>query len=169
MKYALTRSRRLSVSLQIGKKGELLVRAPYLYPTYLIDRFVASKSEWIKRRKKEVLNPRPTPRRFISDLALQKIIKQFVLKYSKLMKLSPHSLRFTQVRTYWGSCSPQGVISFNLKLARTSLESVEYVVVHELAHLKYRGHGKRFWNYVAKFYPRVKEVRQFLRKIPRTI
>lgn len=169
MKYALTRSRRFSVSLQIGKRGELLVRAPYLYPTYLIDRFVESKKSWIAKHRNNLKKPVPRLKRFISNNKLVELITELVKIYSKQLSLSPSSLRFTNVRTYWGSCSPKGVLAFNLKLAYTNKIAVEYVVVHELSHLKYRGHGKMFWNLVSKTYPHTKEARKFLRSIPRSL
>jgi len=169
MKYALTRSRRGSVSLQIGKKGELVVRAPYLYPTYLIDRFVESKKSWITRHRKKLKAPIPRLKRFISDQDLKLMINKLIKNYKLKIGYSPSSLRFTNVRSYWGSCSPKGVLSFNLKLAFTNAAAVEYVVVHELSHLKYRGHGKMFWNLVNKTYTSTKEARAFLRTIPRSL
>ncbi len=169
MKYKLTRSRRFSVSLQITATGHLVVRAPYLYPTYLLDRFVESKKDWIAKRKLEQQKVAPKPKRFITDLELELLIKKLVAKYSKKMELNPSSIRFTKVKTYWGSCSPTGVVSFNLKLAYTNANVVEYVVVHELTHLRWRGHGPRFWNMVEKYYPQTKEIRAFLRTIPRSL
>lgn len=169
MKYTLTRARRFSVSLQIGKKGELVVRAPYLYPTYLIDRFVESKKDWIARHRKRLLAPKPRLKRFLTDIELKKLINKLITHYSLLMTLAPKSIRFTNVRSYWGSCSPKRVLSFNLKLAFTNATAVEYVVVHELSHLKYRGHGKMFWNLVKNTYPDTQSARAFLRTIPRSL
>lgn len=169
MKYKLTRSRRLSVSLQITATGHLVVRAPYLYPTYLIDRFVESKKDWIAKRTLEQKKIVTKPKRFITDLELEQLIKKLVGKYSKKMELNPSAIRYTHVKTYWGSCSPTGVVSFNLKLAFTNESVVEYVVVHELTHLRWRGHGPRFWGMVEKYYSKTKEVRKMLRAIPRSL
>lgn len=88
-------------------------------------------------------------------------------RYRKVMGVRPTGLRFTNVRTYWGTCAPNGVLSFNLALRYTPKEAVSYVVVHELAHLRWRGHGKRFWDMVVKYYPKTKEARKILRSIPR--
>jgi len=82
------------------------------------------------------------------------------------MGLTPRSLRFTHVKTYWGSCSPKHVLSFNLQLAFTSRKIVEYVVVHELSHLKWRGHGQRFWALVTAHYPATPQVKKQLRALP---
>jgi len=84
------------------------------------------------------------------------------------MDLHHTGLRFTTVKTYWGTCAPSGILSFNLNLIYTPKEAVSYVIVHELAHLRWKGHGKRFWAMVVKYYPETKRMRALLRKIPRT-
>ena len=165
--YKLIRSRRFSVSLQIKSGGEIVVRAPLLYPKYLIDNFIKTKEIWLNKRlaeQKRQIGPR---NKFCTESELKMLIKKHVITYSKLMDLHPNDLRFTSVRSYWGSCAPTGVISFNLKLVETSPEAVKYVVVHELAHLRWRGHGVRFWELVKKHYPHVDKIRKELRHFPR--
>ncbi len=162
--YTLIRSLRSTVSLQLKRGGEVVVRAPHLYPKYLIDRFVESKSKWLDKRLNEQAKTRVEPREFCTEDELKVLIKKHIAHYSAIMSLTPRSLRFTHVRTYWGSCGPTGIISFNLKLVETSHDAVEYVVVHELAHLRWRGHGVRFWDLVNKHYPRANEIRHTLRQ-----
>lgn len=165
--YTLIRSVRRTVSLQVKGGGEVVVRAPHLYPKYLIDRFVESKSKWLEKKIKEQAKPKITPTPFCTESELKELIQKHITHYASLMSLTPQSIRFTHVRTYWGSCGPTGIISFNLKLVETSPEAVEYVVVHELAHLRWRGHGVRFWELVKKFYPKTDEIRRSLRRHPR--
>ncbi len=165
--YTLIRSLRSTVSLQVKRGGEVVVRAPHLYPKYLIDKFVESKNKWLEKRLKEQAKTAVTPTPFCTEDELKELIKKIVTQYSSLMSLTPRSLRFTHVRTYWGSCGPTGIISFNLKLVETSPEAVEYVIVHELAHLRWRGHGVRFWDLVRKYYPDTFKVKKELRHFPR--
>lgn len=167
MIYTLIRSLRSTVSLQVKRGGEVVVRAPHLYPKYLIDRFVESKSKWLEKRLKEQAKTKITPTPFCTEYELKDLIQKHIAHYSSLMTLTPRSLRFTRVRTYWGSCSPTGVISFNLKLVETGPDAVEYVVVHELAHLRWHGHGIRFWDLVKKYYPQVDKIKKELRHFPR--
>lgn len=165
--YTLIRSSRLSLSLQIKEGGQLVVRAPFLYPKYMVDNFVNSKYDWINKKLKKMARPKPEITNFCSQDELKSHIAKYLKIYSKEMDLYPQSIKYKQVRTYWGSCSPTGVLSFNLRLTTTSLDVVEYVVVHELSHLRYRGHGKKFWGLVRQFYPKTNEIRQFLRQLPR--
>lgn len=165
--YTLIRSLRSTVSLQVKRGGEVVVRAPHLYPKYLIDRFVESKAKWLEKRLNEQSKPKSTPIPFCTEDQLKILIQKHIAHYSSLMSLTARSLRYTHVRTYWGSCSPTGVISFNLRLVETSPDAVEYVVVHELAHLRWRGHGVRFWDLVKKYYPQVNKIKKELRHFPR--
>jgi predicted metal-dependent hydrolase len=170
MQYILIRSknRRRSVAMQMSPTGELIVRAPVLMPKFIIDRFVAGHTDWITRQVKKASLPKPAlSKHFNSPESLEKFVKTKVIVYSSRIGLYPTSLRFSNVKSYWGSCSPAGVISFNHHLIYAPKEAVEYVIVHELCHLKYRGHGKRFWDMVTKYFPKVNDMRRELRKIVR--
>ena len=72
--------------------------------------------------------------------------------------------RIRQMKSRWGSCSPTGWITLNLLLIKTPQECIDYVIVHELCHLKVRGHGPRFWSLVEKFMADYKERRKELKK-----
>jgi predicted metal-dependent hydrolase len=169
MEYTLIRARKRSLSLQINAEGKLVARAPLFMPKFLIDRFISEKSGWIKKRLAELKQP-PAPQvEHFSETALKSYIVKEVTKYGRKMGLNHSGLRYTQVRTYWGTCAPSGLLSFNLALRYTPPKVVSYVVVHELAHLRWKGHGKRFWDMVMKYYPGTKEARAILRKIPRSL
>lgn len=163
MQYTLIRARKRSLSLQINASGELIARAPYLMPKFMIDRFIAQKSNWIEKRQSELAKPITPKVSYFTESELKIFIEAEVEKYSSIMGLTPSGLRFTQVHTYWGTCAPSGLLSFNLALCFTPASAVSYVVVHELAHLRWKGHGPRFWSMVEKYYPETKTARAILR------
>lgn len=171
MQYKLVRSknRRRSVAMQMTPAGELVVRAPVLMPKFFIDRFVAGHRQWVEKQEKMLAKPKlPLKKYFVSATILERFIREQVAKYEGVMDLHPSRLRFRHVKSYWGSCSPAGVISFNHHLIYAPKGAVEYVIVHELCHLRYRGHGQRFWELVKKFYPKTGEMRRVLRQISRS-
>lgn len=84
--------------------------------------------------------------------------------WSECMGVRPGRVRVKEMSTLWGSCSPKGDLSFNEGLTKAPPEVLDYVVVHELAHLKWRGHGRRFWDMVERFCPDHRRHRQWLRK-----
>jgi predicted metal-dependent hydrolase len=74
-------------------------------------------------------------------------------------------LRIRYMKTRWGSLSPDNVVTLNSDLVRAPMECVEYVVFHELCHLKHRGHGKRFYDLMGKVLPDWRERRELLKQI----
>jgi predicted metal-dependent hydrolase len=66
--------------------------------------------------------------------------------------------------TLWGSCSTDGTISLNFRLLFMPESVLDYVIVHELAHTRYKSHGKRFWGLVDKAMPDYQEHRKWLRE-----
>lgn len=167
--YRLIRSRRRrrSLALRIMPSGEVVVRAPVFTPKFLIDRFVRGKSEWISNQLSLLTIPTKPAKRYFTNQALKSHIKEGLDHYSAVMGLNPSAVRYKSVRSYWGNCSGKGVLSFNLQLAYAPPKAVTYVVVHELAHLKWRGHGKRFWNLVTNTYPGANDMRKVLRQTSR--
>jgi hypothetical protein len=168
MQYTLIRARKRSLSLQVTSSGELVARAPFFMPKFFIDRFIDGKKSWVEKRLKELAKSSIPKVEHFSETELQTYLEFEIKKYSKLMKLSPSGLRYTHVHTYWGTCAPSGVLSFNMALRLAPPSAVSYVVVHELAHLRWKGHGQRFWALVEKYYPETKAMRKLLRSIPRS-
>lgn len=165
----MIRSHKRTLSLQIQEGGRLVARAPYLMPTFIIDKFIRDKASWITKKRLEMTKPKKRKVAHFTIQSLQIFIARQVKLYAKKMELTPTSLRFTHVKSYWGTCNPQGVLSFNLSLRYAPKDAVTYVIVHELAHLRFRGHGKRFWNLVKLTYPKTQAMRQILRQIPRSL
>jgi predicted metal-dependent hydrolase len=100
---------------------------------------------------------------------LPEIILPIVENYAKKMNLYPAKISFRFNKSRWGSCSYKNSISFNYYLAKLPIELIEYVVVHELAHIKHKNHGRDFWALVEKYLPDVKERRKNLRKFEKII
>lgn len=83
--------------------------------------------------------------------------------FAPLMGLSYGKVRVKDMRSLWGSCSARGDLSFNVRLLGAPPEVLDYVVVHELAHRRWRGHGRRFWDLVVRHCPEARRHRRWLR------
>ena len=73
-------------------------------------------------------------------------------------------LRIRDPRTRWGSCGPDGHIMLSMRLALAPPDVFRYVVIHELCHLRWHGHGPRFWALVERQMPDFQEHRAWLRR-----
>ncbi len=80
-------------------------------------------------------------------------LSESVTRWGEVMGAQPKRLIVKEQRRRWGSCGPDGVIRLNWRLVMLAPELAEYVVVHELAHLKERNHGPRFWAEVERVMP----------------
>ena len=87
-----------------------------------------------------------------------------LIHWAQQMKLAPNKISFRSQKTRWGSCSSRGVITLNWRLIGAPDSVSDYVIIHELAHLKYQDHSKRFWNLVEEFCPDFKADKKWLRE-----
>jgi predicted metal-dependent hydrolase len=93
-----------------------------------------------------------------------KIFKERTRYYADILKLYPNDIKIKEQKSIWGSCSSRNNINYNWKLIMAPLPVLDYIVVHELCHLKHRDHSKNFWNLVGLITPDYKEKRQWLRE-----
>ena len=90
----------------------------------------------------------------------KRLITPIVEKYSYFMNLHPRQLKFRKNKSRWGSCSMKNNINLNTELIKHDLKFIEYVVVHELAHIKHKNHQKEFWELVGQYMPDFKQRRK---------
>ncbi|CAA6814021.1 MAG: Putative predicted metal-dependent hydrolase [uncultured Sulfurovum sp.] len=100
---------------------------------------------------------------FYKENAIEKI-EPMVELWSSKMGLTPTFVGYRKAKTRWGSCSSRDRISFNYYLMKLPLELVEYVVVHELAHIEHKNHSARFWALVEKYLADYKQKQEKIRE-----
>ncbi len=81
------------------------------------------------------------------------LLQERVKLYAAQHGFKPARIRITSARTRWGSCSSSGTLSFTWRLVMAPLDVVDYVVIHELVHLRVHNHSKDFWEGVAALMP----------------
>lgn len=95
--------------------------------------------------------------------AEQKLIEK-VERYAKIIGVTPSSINVKTFKARWGSCSIRGTIQFNWKIIMAPNRIVDYVVIHELCHIKQHNHSPKFWKLVEKIIPDYKEDKEWLKK-----
>lgn len=85
-------------------------------------------------------------------------------KYCKLLGCDYRSLTLRRQKTRWGSCSSKGGLSYNIRLMSAPIEVIEYVVLHEVMHLRHFDHSPAFWAAIAKVMPDYKTRQQYLKE-----
>lgn len=144
---------------------KILISANKKIPIYKIEEFIKQKEKWILRVidkqkiKKEIIKKEKkyTDEEFIN------LIEENVKIYSEYMGVCPNKISLKKLKYAWGSCTSKKNISFNRELIYYDEDVIKYVIVHELAHLKYMNHQKKFWELVEKYIPNYKELRKKLK------
>ena len=169
MDYTLIRSSRRTMALEITRDGRLLVRAPQRAPQAVIDRFVASHADWIaahleKQRQRAQAHP-PLTEDEIAALRqkARDILPGRVAHYAGRMGVTPTGVKITGAKTRFGSCSAKNSLCFSLYLMAYPDTAVDYVVVHELAHIRHKNHSPAFYAEVARVMPDYRERRKLLK------
>jgi predicted metal-dependent hydrolase len=131
-----------------------------------IERVVESHREWIEReRAKQRPRLRLDPRG-VSEAEARAAVKELVamLADDEADALGVHydRIEIRDQRSRWGSCSTRGTLSFNWRLVLAPFEVLDYVVVHELCHLREPNHSRRFWRLVESRRPDWRVQREWL-------
>ena len=168
--YELKRSKRKTICVEISREAKIIVRAPLKMKKGEIDEFLNSKSEWIDKhlqsmKEKLAHSPRKLSEEEKRELKknAKKVITPRVQYFACIMDVSYDriSIRFQQTR--FGSCSTKSNLNFNAVVALMPSDILDYVIVHELAHLKQMNHSPAFWSEVEKVIPDYKNKRKWLK------
>ena len=159
IEYKLVRSKRKTLAVQVTREGRVIVRAPLRLAKYRIERFVAEHTDWIARaladqQSRRAAHPEPDEAKQAELIRRAKIeLPPKVQYYAKLMNLYPTGLKITSARTRFGSCSGKNSICFSWRLMDYPADAIEYVVVHELAHMRHMNHGQDFYREIERVLP----------------
>ena len=93
----------------------------------------------------------------------RRVLSERVERYAGMHGFTVKQVKITSARTRWGSCSSKGTLNFAWRLVMAPLPVIDYVVVHELVHLRVRNHSKKFWAQVGALMPGYKARIQWLK------
>ena len=167
-----TSTRARAVRIAVYPDERVVITIPHKMSMTLAEKFITDKSPWIQKKLDHFAqNPKTIfPKHTVKEIAEYK--KQALGLATARLEYFNQFYGFTwkkvstrNTKSRWGSCSKQGNLSFNYKIAFLSPELADYIVVHELCHLGELNHSVHFWNLVAQTTPRHKELRKELRKI----
>lgn len=153
------RSKRKSVSIEVDSSLKVKVRVPLRFPEDRIPEIIREHSLWIekaiqKRKMKNLAHPEPTPEESTELIKkAREILPGKIAYYSELTGLRPTGIKITGARTRFGSCSGKNSICFSYYLMQYPDECIDYVVLHEIAHIKHHNHSKNFYSFIEKYMP----------------
>ena len=164
-----TRAKRIRIT--VTTDGTVHVSYPRRISRETAEAFVQSKRAWIDRSVIKMVRRRyiPLPKGAAGRQGYLRNKSTARTLVVALLSAYAHEFRWTRVRitnarTRWGSCSTRGVLSFNWRIVLIPQELQQYLVVHELCHLRHHNHSRAFWAEVATYIPAYKEYSRTLKR-----
>ena len=174
--YRIVRSERKTLSVSIQPDCTITVRAPRSVSDSQIRRFLIEKQHWLITKYLEAKQKQETiPCSDLTDTQRAALTRRYIDAAKEYFpKRVAYFHQFTggtysriiirDQKTRWGSCSSKGTLSFNWRLMLAPPAILDYVVVHELCHLRHMDHSPAFWQAVGEVFPDYASARKWLRK-----
>lgn len=165
----LKRSRRAKhIRLTLNSTG-LIITRPWYVPEAAALAFAKHHESWILQKLPQLEVPKASlsPHQ-ITTLRLQArdLVRSRLEHFNKYYHFSFHRITIRDQKSRWGSCSANKTLSFNFRIALLPSDLADYLVVHELCHLKEMNHSASFWALVAQTIPNYRQLRRRLRSQP---
>lgn len=159
--YTIIRSSRRSMSVEVKKNGKVMVRIPRLMSNGEVEKFLSERERWITEHIKKATS---REEKYDFDRYTEPEIKELkrraadmipvlVEKYKQQIGVEPSAVRINRAKGRFGSCSAKRSLNFSCFLMLYPLAAIEYVVVHELCHIKEHNHSRRFYREIEKVMP----------------
>ncbi len=174
LSYRLRESARARcLRVTIHPSGDLSATLPRGMRIEKLENFMKQKADWIlrrikiaKKRKPAFLLPKSSRREYLKlkeqarTLAIKKL-----QEFSQYYNLQYRRISIRNQKSRWGSCSRKGNLNFNYRIVHLPEKHLDYIIVHELCHLREFNHSKRFWDLVAETIPDYKNIRKEFRNL----
>lgn len=159
--YTLRVSRRAKrLRLAIYCNGDLVLTVPKFLRAEIAEKFIREKADWILKKINYFSQTQASPlisltrRDYLNNREkARQLITERLDYFNKIYNFEYKQVNIRDQKTRWGSCSRQGSLNFNFRLFYLQAELRDYVIVHELCHLKEFNHSPRFWKLVAQAVP----------------
>jgi len=155
--------------LRLRADGVVRVTVPWHGSRAEAERFLLARRAWIDRQRHrralalEAARLTPEAEARLRARAAQELPAR-LLELAGIHGFAVPAVSIRNQRTRWGSCSPSGRISLNWRLVQVPPEVRDYVLLHELTHLRHLDHSARFWRELARLCPHHAEARRWLRQ-----
>jgi predicted metal-dependent hydrolase len=170
--YTLKKSGKAKrIRLSVYRDGKVVVTVPKGLPATAAENFVFAKKDWVIKKIRFFKSADVSAVRVLSrkDYLENKnealcLVNDRLSFYNRIYGFSFDSVSIKDQRTRWGSCSRRGRLNFNYKILFLPDKLRDYIIVHEICHLKEFNHSPEFWSLVRKAFPDCLEIRKELRR-----
>lgn len=170
--YTLRKSKRARrMRLAVYCDGTIVVTTPFDLKESVVEKFIREKSEWLfskiaffEQFKGQAIARYSHEEYLKHKDAAYRLAVERVNYFNKKFKFTFNQINIKNQKTRWGSCSKKGNLNFNYKIALLPQRLSDYIITHELCHLREFNHSRKFWSLVEKSIPDYLMIRSELKK-----
>jgi len=169
--FKIIKSKRRTLAVEVTENGEVIVRLPKKATLKDAEELVKKHKEWIKNalskqseRHSNKYIPSPAEEKKLRNMAKEYLTARTAY-WSEITGFIPTDIKITSAKKRFGSCNSKNSICFSYFLMLYPQKAIDYVIVHELCHIKHKNHSADFYKTVKSFMPDYKTAEQLL-KIP---
>lgn len=163
------RAKRMRLTVYCG--GGFVVTVPARFKENAMEQFIREKARWVitkleyfKNRPAMVLIPNNKKDYLAFKNKALELARARIDHFNSRYGFKFNKINIKRQKSRWGSCSKKGNLNFNYKICRLPAELADYIIVHELCHLKEFNHGPGFWKLVSEIFPDYRGLRKELKK-----
>lgn len=169
--YTIKKSKRAKrMRLAVYCDGSVVVTAPFGVNQTIIEKFIADKKQWLADKINFFKSvDSKAIRTFSQDDYLKykeeamRLVEKRVKFFSKKYNFSFSKIFIKNQKTRWGSCTKNKNLNINYKIIFLPKKQQDYIIVHELCHLREFNHSRKFWSLVEKLLPNYLDIKNDLR------
>ena len=170
--YSVRESKRAKyVRLTVYFDGSVVATKPAGVSERRIKRFIKQKAEWVLKKLERVRYSQPDIARtddehfYFHKQRAYEVVKEKVEYWNTYLGFSYNTIYIRRQKTRWGSCSSKRNLSLNYKIVFLPEQLQDYIIVHELCHLKEMNHSNSFWNLMEAILPESRELNKKLKRL----
>jgi len=157
IEYTIVKSKRRKTSeIRVDAAG-VEVRTPLIKKDSEIKKMIHDKRHWIYKKHLEFSDKIKKQKAKKTKTLTDKYLENKTWKLASKIGVKPSKVVVKKLKDRWGSSTKNGTINLNKALKKAPSKVADYIIIHELCHLKVREHSRRYWNLVHKFMPKYQD------------
>lgn len=157
IQYDLIKSKRRKTSQITVTTNGVTVRVPQTKTSLDVKNMLEGRLQWIFKKQLEFRNRKKQRAEQLKIIHRESFLEKRVNILASKIGVTPSKIVIKSLKGRWGSATENKVITLNSSLLKAPKKVIDYVIIHELCHLKIKEHSPRFWNLVGKHMPKYEE------------
>lgn len=162
IQYTVVKSKRRKTSeIRVDENG-VEIRTPFYKKDSDVQKIIYDQKNWIYKKQLLFKDRKKQRKRLYKTKLKDTYLEKRTQKLASKISIKPSRIVIKLLKNRWGSATEKGVVTLNSNLLKAPKDVIDYIIIHELCHLKIKNHSQRYWNLVRKFMPNYEDQKRWL-------